>query len=98
MASRISTNCALRWAVRARSGRSCMYAFDLLELNGKDLRRESRETRRGALTRLLAKTEGGIRLSEHIDGPDGRRPMRSFGATPQINPPAHRPSLPDRAV
>jgi ATP-dependent DNA ligase len=32
-----------------------MYAFDLLELNGKDLRRESWETRRGALTRLLGK-------------------------------------------
>jgi ATP-dependent DNA ligase len=39
----------------------------------RNLRRESWETRRRALTRLLAKTEGGIRLSEHIDGPDGRR-------------------------
>jgi ATP-dependent DNA ligase len=72
MASRISTNCALRVG-REGSRRAFLYAFDLLELNSKDLRRESWETRRGALTRLLAKTEGGIRLSEHIDGPDGRR-------------------------
>ena len=64
----------LRAAVGRKDSRQAFpCAFDLLGLNGKDLRRESWETRRGALTRLLAKTEGGIRLSEHIDGPDARR-------------------------
>ena len=38
----------LRSAVgRKGSRRAFLYAFDLLELNGKDLRRESWETRRG---------------------------------------------------
>jgi bifunctional non-homologous end joining protein LigD len=64
----------LRSAVgRKGSRRAFLYAFDLLELNGKESASRVVGTRRRALTRLLAKTEGGIRLSEHIDGPDGRR-------------------------
>jgi bifunctional non-homologous end joining protein LigD len=40
-----------------------LYAFDLLELNGEDCRREPLERRKGALEKLLA-----MRLSEHIEG------------------------------
>jgi bifunctional non-homologous end joining protein LigD len=46
-----------------------LYAFDLLELNGDDLRREPLEKRKGELERL--KTGWGIRFVEHMagDGP-----------------------------
>ena len=46
-----------------------LYAFDLLELNGKDLRREPLESRKRELTRLLRNAKPGLRLNEHIDEP-----------------------------
>jgi bifunctional non-homologous end joining protein LigD len=49
-----------------------LYAFDLLEINGTDLRRDAWQVRRATLMSLLRKTSNkGIRLSEHIDGADG---------------------------
>ena len=47
-----------------------LYGFDLLELDGADLRRQPWEARREALVGLRA--GDGIRLSEHMEGP--RRP------------------------
>ena len=48
-----------------------LYAFDLIEFNGDDLRREPLEVRKATLASVLAKTAPGIRLNEHIeaDGP-----------------------------
>jgi bifunctional non-homologous end joining protein LigD len=48
-----------------------LYAFDLIELNGDDLRREPLEVRKATLASVLAKAASGIRLNEHIqaDGP-----------------------------
>jgi len=48
-----------------------LYAFDLLEYDGSDLRRMPLETRRATLASLL-KQSSVIRLSEHIaaEGPD----------------------------
>jgi bifunctional non-homologous end joining protein LigD len=48
-----------------------LYAFDLIELNGDDLRRETFETRKATLTSLLKRASPGLRLNEHIeaDGP-----------------------------
>jgi bifunctional non-homologous end joining protein LigD len=48
-----------------------LYAFDLIELNGDDLRRERLEVRKAALASVLAKAAPGLRLNEHIeaDGP-----------------------------
>src|SRR5262245_35172665 len=48
-----------------------LYAFDLIELNGDDLRREPFEVRKATLASILAKTAPGLRLNEHIgaDGP-----------------------------
>ena len=48
-----------------------LYAFDLIELNGDDLRREPLEVRKATLTSLLSKARAGIRVNEHIeaDGP-----------------------------
>ena len=48
-----------------------LYAFDLIELNGDDLRRDPLETRKATLASVLAKAAPGLRLNEHIeaDGP-----------------------------
>jgi ATP-dependent DNA ligase len=43
-----------------------IYAFDLIELNGDDLRREPLEVRKATLVSVLAKSHHGVRLNEHI--------------------------------
>ena len=43
-----------------------LYAFDLLELDGTDLRREPIETRKATLASILRKAKGGVRLNEHL--------------------------------
>jgi bifunctional non-homologous end joining protein LigD len=45
-----------------------LYAFDLIELNGDDLRRDPLEVRKATLASLLAKPGLGIRFNEHIEG------------------------------
>ena len=62
----------LRAAVGRKGARNAfLYAFDLLELDGVDLRCEPWETRRTTLAGLLRKTVHGIQLSEHIESTDG---------------------------
>jgi bifunctional non-homologous end joining protein LigD len=48
-----------------------LYAFDLLELNGDDLRRDPLEVRKATLSSVVAKAGAGIRFNDHIeaDGP-----------------------------
>jgi hypothetical protein len=46
-----------------------LYAFDLLELNGCDLRREPIEMRKAALTRLLRAARSGIVANARFDAP-----------------------------
>jgi bifunctional non-homologous end joining protein LigD len=48
-----------------------LYAFDLLELDGQDLRREPLETRKATLASLLRKCRPGVRLNEHLEHEDG---------------------------
>jgi ATP-dependent DNA ligase len=48
-----------------------LYAFDVLELDGRDLRGERWEARRELLTQLLDRCQDGVRLSEHIAEADG---------------------------
>jgi bifunctional non-homologous end joining protein LigD len=63
----------LRAAVgRLGSRDAFLYAFDVLEIHGTDLRRDAWNERRKVLVRLL-RTGGaeGIRLSDHLDGADG---------------------------
>jgi bifunctional non-homologous end joining protein LigD len=48
-----------------------LYAFDLIELSGDDLRREPLEVRKATLKSVLAKAGPGLRLNEHIEA-DGR--------------------------
>lgn len=48
-----------------------LYAFDLIESNGDDLRRDPLEVRKATLASVLARARHGLRLNEHIeaDGP-----------------------------
>jgi bifunctional non-homologous end joining protein LigD len=59
-------------AAMARDGSRAafLYAFNLLELDGTDMRREPWDVR-ATLASLLRNVPRGIRLSEHIDGTDG---------------------------
>jgi bifunctional non-homologous end joining protein LigD len=45
-----------------------LYAFDLIELNGDDLRRDPLQVRKATLASILAKARPGIRFNEHIQG------------------------------
>ena len=44
-----------------------LYAFDLLELDGTDLRREPIEVRKATLASILRTTLQGLRLNEHLE-------------------------------
>jgi bifunctional non-homologous end joining protein LigD len=58
------------WLRRKPKGRHVLlYAFDLLELDGTDLRREPLETRKATLASLLRSCPPGIRLNEHLAHP-----------------------------
>jgi bifunctional non-homologous end joining protein LigD len=52
-----------------------LYAFDLIELNGDDLRRDQLEGRKAKLELMLTKAASGIRFNEHMDG-DGETVFR----------------------
>ena len=43
-----------------------LYAFDLLELDGTDLRREPLEVRKATLASILRQSRPGVRLNEHL--------------------------------
>jgi bifunctional non-homologous end joining protein LigD len=53
-----------------------LYAFDLIELNGDDLRRDPLEVRKATLASVLAKVGPGIRLNERIEHEDGEMVFR----------------------
>jgi bifunctional non-homologous end joining protein LigD len=48
-----------------------LYGFDLIELNGDDLRRDPLEVRKAMLASVLAKAGPGLRFNEHIEHDDG---------------------------
>ena len=50
----------------ANEERAFLYAFDLLELYGTDLRREPLEVRKATLASILRKSRHGVRLNEHL--------------------------------
>jgi len=45
-----------------------LYAFDLIELHGDDLRRDPLEVRKATLASIVAKAGPGIRFNEHMEG------------------------------
>ena len=56
-----------------RRAPAILCAFDLLELDGKDMRREPIEVRRAELARLLRRSAIGLEFNEHIDDEDTAR-------------------------
>ena len=64
-----------------------LYAFDLIELNGDDLRRDPLEVRKATLASIVAaKASPGIRFNEHIEG-DG---PTVFAHACKLRPRRHR--------
>jgi ATP-dependent DNA ligase len=45
-----------------------LYAFDLIELNVEELRRDPLQVRKATLASILTKARLGIRYNEHIEG------------------------------
>src|SRR4029077_1529422 len=56
---------------RRNEPKAFLYAFALLELNGKDLRREPIEVRKATLASILRKSPHGVRPNEHMEHPEG---------------------------
>jgi hypothetical protein len=56
---------------RGHSESILLYAFDLIELNGDDLRSDPLQGRKATLEMILAKTD--IRFNEHVEGDRFRR-------------------------
>jgi bifunctional non-homologous end joining protein LigD len=48
-----------------------MWAFDLIELDGTDMRRDPLATRKAKLADILARAAPGLRLNEHLDEEGG---------------------------
>jgi bifunctional non-homologous end joining protein LigD len=53
-----------------------LYAFDLIELDGQDLRREPLLVREATLASVLAKAGPGIRFNQHLEYDDGETVFR----------------------
>src|SRR6185369_3175724 len=64
--SRAPTDRAARF-IEDRNTPTFLYAFDLLELNGTDLRHEPIEVRKATLASILRKSRPGVRLNEHLE-------------------------------
>jgi bifunctional non-homologous end joining protein LigD len=52
---------------RRNEAMAFLYAFDLLELDGQDLRREPLEVRKARLASILRKARHGVRLNAHLE-------------------------------
>src|SRR5215469_16368969 len=60
-----------RLRYRRQDARVFLFAFDLLELNGQDLRRAPLEARKRQLATLLRNARFGLQLNEHLKHEDG---------------------------
>ncbi len=76
-----------------------LYAFDLIELNGDDLRHDPLEGRKATLEMILAKAWPGIRFNEYMEGNGGDRVSTRVQARPRRHRlEAQRFSLPFRPI
>ena len=66
---------------RRHDGDAFLYAFDLIELNGDDLRRDPLEVRKATLASIAAKARPGIRFNEHMEG--DALPIPDLSASPR---------------
>jgi bifunctional non-homologous end joining protein LigD len=55
---------------RQNEARAFLFAFDLLELDGTDMRREPIEVRKATLASILRKSRPGLRLNVHLEHPE----------------------------
>jgi bifunctional non-homologous end joining protein LigD len=53
--------------MRSKASDAILYAFDLLELDGEDLRPRPLGERKARLAKLLGRKTGGILFNEHTD-------------------------------
>jgi ATP-dependent DNA ligase len=60
-----------RLHARRHDGEAQLLGFDLLELDGTDLRREPLESRKATLASLLRRSRHAIQFVEHIEAADG---------------------------
>jgi ATP-dependent DNA ligase len=60
-----------RLRYRRTDGSVFLFAFDLLEVDGQDLRREPLEVRKSTLASVLRKAGPGVQLNEHLEHEDG---------------------------
>ena len=56
---------------RQHDARVFIFAFDLIELDGADLRREPLEVRKATLASVLSRASPGLRFNEHLEHGDG---------------------------
>jgi bifunctional non-homologous end joining protein LigD len=63
----MASPCSMALHRRRRATDAMLYAFDLLELNGKDLRSLPLEERKAKLAKLLVRSSAGIVFNEHTD-------------------------------
>jgi bifunctional non-homologous end joining protein LigD len=65
-----------RLRYRRHDDRVFLYAFDLIALNGDDLRREPLTVRKATLASLLARAAPGLRYNEHLEHDDAETVFR----------------------
>ena len=76
---------------RRNEARAFLFAFDLLELDGLDMRREPIETRKATLASILRKSLPGLRLNEHTADPKGALVFQHLVASSRVpSPPTYR--------
>ena len=78
---------------RRNEPKSFLCAFDLLELNGTDLRWEPIEVRKATLASILRNSRPGVRLNEHLEHPPLEVVISSRYLVPRRS---SRPPLPIR--
>jgi ATP-dependent DNA ligase len=66
---------SIRHSTHAES--TFLYALDLIELSGDDLRRDPLEVRKAALASIVAKAQPGIRPGRLRPGASMQRPRRA---------------------
>jgi len=63
-------------AIGGNDSHAFLYAFDLIELNGDDLRRDPLEVRKATLAKIVARAGHGIWFNDHIEEEDGETVFR----------------------
>ena len=69
-AARTASRCS-SWSGTGGTERAFFIAFDLIELNGDDLRTQALDRRKATLARLLTRSTIGIQLNEYLEHDDG---------------------------